>query len=306
MIQSNRRTFIKHSSIVMAALAFNGSVLAYGNDKKNKQLCFSTLGCPKWSLPDIIKFAAKNNYQGVEIRTIQGELDLNKCPEFSASNINATKRMFADNNLKITDLGSSATMHFADKIIRQKNMDEGKKFIDLAEKLDSPYIRVFPNNLPKNEDTKATLDTIVENLNELGNYAKDSHVKVLMESHGDVVVTKDLLYIMELTAHNNVGMIWDIVNMWSVTKQPPADVYEQLKKYIYHVHVKDMRFVNGKELYVLLGKGEAPVKEAIQLLYKNNYKGFYSFEWEKMWHPEIEEPEVALSDYPKKIKKYFN
>ena len=45
-------------------------------------------------------------------------------------------------------------MHFADKLIRQKNMDEGKRVIDLAEKLDSPYIRVFPNNLPKNEDAK--------------------------------------------------------------------------------------------------------------------------------------------------------
>jgi sugar phosphate isomerase/epimerase len=170
MIQSNRRTFIKHSTLAFAALAVDGSVMAFGSGKKNKQLSFSTLGCPKWSLQKIIKFAATNNYQGVEIRTIQGELDLTKCPEFSASNISATKRMFADNNLEITDLGSSATMHFADKITRQKNMDEGKKFIDLAEKLDSPYIRVFPNNLPKNEDAKATLDIIIDGLNGLGNY----------------------------------------------------------------------------------------------------------------------------------------
>ena len=28
-----------------------------------------------------------------------------------------------------------------------------------------------------------------------------------------------------------------------------------------------------------------------------NYDGYVSFEWEKYWHPEIEEPEVALPDF---------
>jgi hypothetical protein len=40
-------------------------------------------------------------------------------------------------------------------------------------------------------------------------------------------------------------------------------------------------------------------------LYQGGYKGYYSFEWEKLWHPEIAEPELALADYPKKMKTHF-
>ena len=48
---------------------------------------------------------------------------------------------------------------------------------------------------------------------------------------------------------------------------------------------------------MLTGKGEVPVKEQVRVLAANGYKGFYCYEWEKKWHPEIEEPEVAFPHY---------
>jgi len=80
-------------------------------------------------------------------------------------------------------------------------------------------------------------------------------------------------------------------------------VYQKLKKYIRHTHIKDLIMVDGKAQYRLLGKGESPIFEVISLLKKDGYKGFYSFEWEKLWHPEIDEPEVALADYSKVMIK---
>ena len=35
------------------------------------------------------------------------------------------------------------------------------------------------------------------------------------------------------------------------------------------------------------------------------YEGYVSFEWEKYWHPEIEEPEVALPDFVEAMKAIF-
>ena len=35
------------------------------------------------------------------------------------------------------------------------------------------------------------------------------------------------------------------------------------------------------------------------------YKGYYGFEWEKAWHPEIEEPEVALPQYAEMMKRWL-
>jgi sugar phosphate isomerase/epimerase len=82
---------------------------------------------------------------------------------------------------------------------------------------------------------------------------------------------------MQSAQSPHVGLVWDIVNMWSVTKEPPSVVYEKLKNYIHHTHIKDLKIIDGKEHYVLLGKGESPIFEAIDILAKNNYKGYYSF-----------------------------
>jgi sugar phosphate isomerase/epimerase len=93
----------------------------------------------------------------------------------------STRREVEDKKLKIVNLGSSANMHFLDPAKRQKNLDEAKKYIELADQLGCPFIRVFPNDLPKDQDEKATVGAIISSLVELGDYAKSSGVKVLLE-----------------------------------------------------------------------------------------------------------------------------
>jgi sugar phosphate isomerase/epimerase len=299
-----RRRFVKISTFAITAQSFNGSTLAMS--KKIHHLSFSTLGCPSWTLSEILTFAELNGYDGIEIRGILGELDLTKCQDFNSKNkIVSVKKIAADKNLKIVDLGSSAQLHHVDQGIRKNNLDNAKKFIDLAEELNCPYIRVFPDMLPKTQEREATIDLIINGLNELADYAKGSNVSVLLESHGDGVESDELLHIMQSTESPHTGMVWDICNMWYVTKEPPAFVYNRLKKYIKHTHFKDLKVINGTEHYVLLGQGEVPNREAVQSLEQGNYSGYYSFEWEKLWHPDIEAPEIALAQFPIEMKKYF-
>ena len=300
----NRRKFLKASTVLMAA-----SFVATSFDvkKNNPLLAFSTLGCPDWSFQKITNFAAQHDYNGIELRGIQRELDLTKCNEFSnPQNIAATLTIMNEKNLRFVDLGSSANLHIADGAERKKNLDEARRFIDLVQQVNCPYIRVFPNNFPKEQGRDATMDLIIKGLLELGDYANGSKVTVLMETHGDLVQSEDLEKIMQSAEHTHVGLVWDVTNMWTVTKEPPVQVYEKLKKYIRHTHIKDARMVDGKVQYALLGQGEVPIFAAIDALSKGGYKGYYSFEWEKLWHPEIEEPETALADYSKVMKQHFN
>jgi sugar phosphate isomerase/epimerase len=299
---STRRSFLR--STTLAGLAF--ATASFDFKKYTPLLSFSTLGCPDWSFETILNFAVENGYGGVELRGIKRQLDLTKCPEFSSKeNIHATRKIMAGKKIKLTDLGASAGMHHADPTERKKNLDEAKRFIQLAEQMGCPYVRVFPNNFPKDQEKNKTMDLIIKGLQELGDYAKDKGVTVLMETHGDVVHTADIEQIMQSVGHPHVGLVWDIVNMWSVTKEPPAQMYAKLKKYIHHLHVKDMMLVDGKEEFVSMGKGNSPIFEAIDILAKDEFKGYYSFEWEKLWHPEIAEPEVVLADYPKAMKRHF-
>jgi sugar phosphate isomerase/epimerase len=93
--------------------------------------------------------------------------------------------------------------------------------------------------------------------------------------------------------------------MWTVTKENPVEVHRQLMKYIRHTHIKDAKLSGDKLAYTLLGEGDVPISDAIRALSKSGYKGYYSFEWEKLWHPEIAAPEIALAHYPKAMKKYL-
>lgn len=303
MNHSSRREFLQHSAVLLAT-ALAGSSFIKG--KYSPLLSFSTLGCPDWSFRQIVDFAAEHKYAGLEVRGIQRQLDLSKCNEFSSCQNRADSlKMMGDKGLQFVDLGSSATLHFAEGEERRKNLDEGKRFIDLANDLKCPYIRVFPNNFQKDQEKQFTIELISKGLLELAEHAKGSGVSVLIESHGDFIKTEDLEKLMQLAAHPQVGMIWDIANMWTITKESPALAYGKLKKYIRHTHIKDAKLTDGKIQYTLLGRGDVPIFEAIDILAKNNYKGFYSFEWEKLWHPEIAEPDIALADYPIVIKEHF-
>ena len=303
----SRRKFLQTSSLLVAGAAVTSSFTL----KKDKPLLsFSTLGCPDWTFTQIVDFAALHGYSGLELRGIMREMDLTKVKELATPEARKeTLKLMNDKGLRFVDLGSSATLHFAEGAERQKNMDEGKRFIDLAVQLDCPFIRVFPNNFPKERDKTATMDLMAKGLLELADHAKGSKVSALIESHGDLVHSNDLEAVMKAAAHRNAGLIWDVVNMWSITREAPADAYKVLKPYIRHTHIKDAKILKGDDVkkgenlqYVLLGQGDTPILEAVDILKKGGYKGYYSFEWEKLWHPELGDPAEAIADYAKVMR----
>lgn len=298
-----RRTFIRGgSALVLSGLMAMDRPGTFALPK----LSFSTLGCPDWSFDQILAFAKQYRFSGLEIRGLQRQLDLTQCPEFSsAAAIQQSLRKAKDAGVRIVNLGASTALHLPAGPEKDKAMDEARRFIDLAAALTCPYVRVFPNNFPKGEEKAAVLDRMRHGLAMLADYAKERSVTVLMETHGDLVYADDLVAVMQPLAHAHAGLVWDCVNMYSITKEAPAIVYPKLKPYILHTHIKDYRMENGKMRYCFLGKGESPIMAAVELLRRDNYKGYYSFEWEKLWHPEIEEPDVAIADYARTMHIYL-
>ena len=303
MHRSNRRRFLQQAAglFLLAPSVVDGRIPRY-----KPRLSFTTLGCPDWTLDQIINFARDNHYTGLELRGILREMDLTRRPELRERRQQKTtlRRMRAA-GLKFINLGSSATLHFPPGKKREENLEEGRRFIDLAHQLECPYVRVFPNNFIAGQEKMLTIGLIKEGLRVLAEYARGSGVRVLMETHGDLVWKEDLRMIMHDIHDLGTGLIWDPCNMWTVTRESPADVFAILKPYFYHIHVKDARIVGGKPQYCLLGDGEVPIFEAVDLLASSGYKGSFSFEWEKLWHPELAGPELAFPDYPVKMLKHF-
>jgi hypothetical protein len=47
------------------------------------------------------------------------------------------------------------------------------------------------------------------------------------------------------------------------------------------------------------------VKRQVDALREIDYKGYYCFEWEKVWHPDLLDPEVAFPDYVRVVSAYL-
>jgi sugar phosphate isomerase/epimerase len=296
----HRREFVQAVAATLAAPA----LLRAGHRGERFPIGFSTLGCPGWDWKTILKHADEWGYRAIELRGIQGEMDLTKRPELTGSGLGETMKSLAALDLVVSDLGSSAHFHDTDPAKREQNLDEGRRFIDLAHAMNVPYVRVFGNSLPPRQPREAGIKRISEGLRTLGEHAQGSGVTVILETHGDLV-TSPLLTAVLADAGPNVALLWDTHHTFVDGRESPAFTFAAVGKLVRHTHIKDSRpTVKGRQ-YVLLGEGDVPVRGITSVLAKGGYAGFYSFEWEKVWHPDIPEPEVAFPHYARTMGRYL-
>ena len=293
---TTRRQFLQTS----AALVLTPWPPLRSGEGERLPLSFSTLGCPTWPWQKILDFAAERQFAAIELRGILENMDLGRVPELAPDRIPEAKRQLAAHGLTVSCLGASAQMHDMDPVKHAAQLDEGRRFIDLAQALGAPYVRVFGNEYVKDVPRDEMLAHIAGALHELGDYAKPKNVTVIIESHGDFTDSPSLLELLQRADSPNVALLWDAHHTFVSGKEEPEDTVRQLGRYIRHVHLKDSipaGPTSNDRRYVLTGRGQVPVKRQIAALVKLGYRGYYNFEWEKRWHPEIEEPEVAFTQY---------
>ena len=86
-----------------------------------------------------------------------------------------------------------------------------------------------------------------------------------------------------------------------------ATVWHNLAGRLMHTHVKDARRrPDGEWDLVLLEDGEVPVREAVGMLKAGGWDGYLVVEWEKKWHAEIPEPEVAFPQHIAVLRRYVS
>jgi len=298
---SHRRSFLA----VLGAGLCAPAILRARPQPKRYRIAFSTLGCPAWSWTTILENASRLGYAAIELRGVAGEMDLPKVPEFQGSRLAATKKDLADLGLQVCGLGASATMHEKEAAARERHFDEGRRFIDLAQALGVPYVRMFGDRVPPGESKDEVMKRIVEGFARMTEHAKTAGVTVLIESHGDFTSSRDLQDILTRVASPAFALLWDAHHTFAAGKEAPADTWAALGRWVRHTHLKDSKPGGQERRYVLLGSGDVPVLEQVKVLAKAGYPGFYCFEWEKKWHPEIEEPEVAFAHYAKTMAEYL-
>jgi sugar phosphate isomerase/epimerase len=263
-------------------------------------LGFSTLGCPQWSLKQILDFAEQHDFAAIELRGLEDKVDITQHPDLASPRLADVKRQLADRGLTVVCLGASARMHDLDAA----QLDEAGRYIDLARALGTPYVRVFGDRYVAGESREATRERIAVNLRRLGERAHNQGVTLIIESHGDFTDSPSLVEIVQRADSPAVAILWDAHHTFVASHEEPEDTVRQLGRWIRHTHLKDSVASGTERRYVLTGTGAVPVKRQVDALAKIGYRGVYSFEWEKRWHPEIEEPEIAIRQYAEVAREY--
>ncbi|MEU7056179.1 sugar phosphate isomerase/epimerase family protein [Streptomyces sp. NPDC046197] len=240
------------------------------------KLAFSTLGVPGLPVPDVVRLAAAHGYHGVELRAHPeepvhpglgpGQRD-EVAAEFKAAGVEV---LGLAGYVRVAAPGDDGTV-----------VAEIHELLELARALGAPYVRVFPGGVP--EQPRQEADAVAaRRLGTAAEYAADLGVRILLETHDSHRTGADVMRVLGLVGHRQVGALWDVMHTWLGGEQP-SDTYAALSPYLGYVQVKDIASADDPTP-LPLGSGVLPLVECVELLSRHGWDGWLCWEYEKRWY----------------------
>ncbi|HJR79155.1 MAG TPA: sugar phosphate isomerase/epimerase family protein [Anaerolineales bacterium] len=257
-------------------------------------IAFSTLACPSWSINTIITRAVEFGYAGIEWRGgPQGHVQPTM-PSREKANL---RKMSSDAGLEalaVTTYTSFVSPHTQE---RQSNVDELRRYTDLAAELGADYVRAFLGELPEGTNLDhSTYKNILDCLNAAAEHAASVGVKIAVEPHDNFILSTVVSPLFDQDeAHSDLRVIWDIGNTFAVGEDT-EEGFALLKDRLAYVQIKDGKRYDSEWQLCSLGQGHVPLARVFELLFAHGYEDAFSVEWEYAWHPELDPPEKALPE----------
>jgi sugar phosphate isomerase/epimerase len=252
--------------------------------------CISTLGCPDYSLEEVLALAERHHLDAVEIRALAGTVDV---PAVLAAACGEPARLAArmrtssvpivslDTSLKLADNGPADRAAFL-------------QFVPWAEACGVPWLRVFDGGKQADAAThRAMADTVAWWREERARHGW--RADIMIETHDALFTARSIHDFLALAP--GTAILWDTQHTWRNGSEEPLTTWRAIKSHVVHVHVKDSVSRPSERhpfSYVLPGEGEfamAPLRAALAA----EFTGCVSLEWEKLWHPYLAPLDNALT-----------
>jgi len=266
------------------------------------KISFSTIGTPDFDWVDIYSMAKDLSFDGIEIRGIGDEISAVNAKVFSPAKIDATIKKLKELRLEIPCLDTGCVLKEEEN--RDLCIKEVTDYIELADKLKTPYIRLLADRDPE-PVTDVDDEYVAGVLRELAAIAeKYDNVTLLVETNGVYSDTLRLKRLIERVGSSRVAVLWDVHHPYRYMEESPEETVKNIGSYIKHVHVKDSLMVDGKPKYKLMGQGDMPLKSIFASLAEIGYSGYASLEWVKRWDMGLQNAAIAFPHFAHYMSEY--
>ncbi|EDY80779.1 AP endonuclease, family 2 [Verrucomicrobiia bacterium DG1235] len=264
------------------------------------KLAFTTLACPDWDVETIVGKAKAYGYDGVDFRGTKEGLDITTQAAFT-SGIANTRSLIKGHGIIVS--GISSSLRICDRELFDANVEEARRTVPLALELGAEQVRVFGYGDPA-KSRAVWIDQARQCMDAIFEIDGADQINWLLEMHDYWIYSDVCLQLMNAIEHRRFKILWDVGHTSRIGGETVEATFGALGESVLCVHLKDAiedashpQAMKDGWRYVLPGRGQLPLAEAVSALKKSGYDGWYVFEHEKRWHRELEEPDVALPAY---------
>lgn len=258
---------------------------------------FSTVACPDWTLSQVAAKAAQLGWEAVELRTFGDASGQFACDPALTSE-EKTRRGFQERGVEILALGTSARFDapvwppiiglFSDQL--ERTVREAQRAVDLAVRLECPFVRVFGYEYPAREASKAAIKRIAERLWKVCDHADKTGVRVVLENGGSFSTAERMLELMNKVNHPLLGACYSL-STGVQAGDDPAAALGAIGDRLFVARLLDARAGTP----VLLGTGDLPCESFVRLLVERGFDGPLVYQWDRAWLTNLAPAEEALS-----------
>lgn len=248
MKKAGRRSFLKTGSVALAGLgtfALPGPALrgAAGQPEipalgPGFKLGLVTYELAKnWDLETIIKHCETTGFEAVELRTthrhgVERSLDRAQRAE--------VRKKFDGSSVRLLSLGTTCAYHYADPAVVEKNIEETRRWCELAKDVGALGVKVRPNGFVGGVAQEKTLEQIGQALIKCGDAARGSGVEIWVEVHGQGTEhPPHIRRIMDVCNHPAVGICWNS-NDADVANGSVKEYFALLKPWLRNCHINEL------------------------------------------------------------------
>jgi len=274
------------------------------------KISFSSLGNPKMPLAELADMLHVAGYDAIELRCRPGQhVHWQDTPERRKE----VRAILADRNLEAAAVSTYVFMANRDSGGPDKpdtrneaeNIEELKRFVDLASDLGAKNVRVFGGAVSEGETHDDALPRVARIM--AAGAKVNPEINIALETH-DVWNTGAIVArVLDQAGRPNCKALWDVHGPQHAG-EPPEDTLKALKsERVAYLHVKDYFTVPGQErpYQCFIGAGETPIRRTVQLLKKARWSGYLNVEWEGVYHDYMPDCGAAIPQAIMKLREFL-